>query len=51
MGISNQLNYLENKADEIGFPLLIKARSGGGGRGMRVAENKKKFSLAFQEAV
>jgi 3-methylcrotonyl-CoA carboxylase alpha subunit len=49
-GNKQQLNYLENKADEIGFPLLIKARSGGGGRGKRVAENKKKFSLAFQEA-
>ena len=49
-GNKQQLNYLENKADEIGFPLLIKARSGGGGRGMRVAENKKNFSLAFQEA-
>ena len=49
-GNKQQLNYLENKADEIGFPLLIKARSGGGGRGMRVAENKNKFSSAFQEA-
>lgn len=30
-------------ADEIGFPLMIKAKNGGGGRGIRVAHDKDEF--------
>jgi acetyl-CoA carboxylase biotin carboxylase subunit len=37
-------------ASEIGFPLLIKAAEGGGGRGMRVVRRKQDFSAAFQTA-
>ena len=37
-------------AKDIGFPLLLKARAGGGGRGMRIADDRSCFSEAFAEA-
>jgi len=38
------------KADEIGFPVLIKAAAGGGGKGMRVAQDRDDFVRAFTMA-
>lgn len=42
-------------AKEVGFPLLVKAAAGGGGRGMRLAETPEKLkealSAAQQEAI
>ena len=37
-------------AAEIGFPVIIKAAYGGGGRGMKVANNEKEISEAFLTA-
>ncbi len=37
-------------AEEIGFPVLIKASAGGGGRGMRRADSADEFIDAFQSA-
>ena len=37
-------------AEAIGFPVLIKARGGGGGRGMRVVRDKDRFVSEFTQA-
>jgi len=37
-------------AEEIGYPVLLKASAGGGGRGMKVAQNKDQVREAFQVA-
>ena len=40
----------EKFADEIGYPVMIKASSGGGGKGMRVAKSKDDFEFNFNMA-
>jgi len=36
--------------DEIGYPVIIKATAGGGGKGMKVAESRDDMKSAFQTA-
>lgn len=45
-------NYeeFEKMADEIGYPLIIKAALGGGGKGMRIVEKKEDLKSAFELA-
>jgi 3-methylcrotonyl-CoA carboxylase alpha subunit len=38
------------EAERIGFPVLIKASAGGGGRGMRIAQKAAEFARAFDGA-
>jgi acetyl-CoA carboxylase biotin carboxylase subunit len=37
-------------SDEIGYPVLIKAAAGGGGRGMKVAKSREELSTALSTA-
>ena len=37
-------------AEEIGYPVIIKATAGGGGRGMKVAETEADLEIAFRTA-
>ena len=49
-GEAQDLVVLAGKANEIGFPVLIKARAGGGGKGMRLVSESKNFGDALSSA-
>ena len=40
----------EKIADEVGYPVLLKASAGGGGRGMRRADTREQLESAYEEA-
>lgn len=49
-GLVKDIDDAMEQAREIGFPILIKASAGGGGRGMRIAKSPEEFETAFQMA-
>ena len=50
MGTINSVQQAVEIAENIGFPIIIKAAAGGGGRGMRVVRNAKEMENAFSSA-
>jgi 3-methylcrotonyl-CoA carboxylase alpha subunit len=49
-GDEQDATFLAARAAEIGWPVLIKATSGGGGRGMRIVERADAFADALDSA-
>jgi acetyl-CoA carboxylase biotin carboxylase subunit len=46
-GVIEDIEHARKVAEEIGYPVIIKASSGGGGRGMRVVLEKDKLQQAY----
>lgn len=44
------IDTLTKIADEIGYPIMLKASNGGGGRGMRIVYQKENLAREFEEA-
>jgi 3-methylcrotonyl-CoA carboxylase alpha subunit len=49
-GAEQDLALLAREAQRIGYPVLIKASAGGGGKGMRVVESAAQFEAALASA-
>jgi acetyl-CoA carboxylase biotin carboxylase subunit len=49
-GLSGITADILSRVNEIGFPVLVKAAGGGGGKGMRIVNNKESLSGALEAA-
>ena len=49
-GVVEGEEQLAKEAERVGFPLILKAAAGGGGRGMRVVRGKEDLLSAYQTA-
>jgi 3-methylcrotonyl-CoA carboxylase alpha subunit len=47
-GDTQDPDFLQDKADKIGYPVLLKASAGGGGKGMRIVEKSADFKAALE---
>ncbi|SHG30917.1 propionyl-CoA carboxylase alpha chain [Fodinibius roseus] len=45
-----EIGEAKKVADEIGYPVLVKAAAGGGGKGMRIVETEEEFEAAIKAA-
>jgi len=46
-GERQEAGFLRDQADAIGYPVIIKASAGGGGKGMRIVEARADFEAAL----
>jgi acetyl-CoA carboxylase, biotin carboxylase subunit len=49
-GVLRDASEAREMADRIGYPVLLKAESGGGGRGMRIAHDASEVDRAYADA-
>jgi len=49
-GVVSDVEEAARIADEIGYPVMVKASAGGGGKGMRVVPDAESFERLFQAA-
>jgi len=49
-GVVNSLEEAREIANEIGFPIMLKAAAGGGGKGMRMVKSEDELENAWQTA-
>jgi acetyl-CoA carboxylase biotin carboxylase subunit len=49
-GVLRDAAHAREVANDVGYPVLLKAESGGGGRGMRVARSAAQLETAYEEA-
>jgi acetyl-CoA carboxylase biotin carboxylase subunit len=49
-GTINDIDEARSLARDIGFPVMVKAASGGGGKGMRLVWEEEEFDSAFKNA-
>ncbi len=49
-GLIEDLETAARVAEEIGYPVIVKATAGGGGKGMRVAQDKEELSKCIRQA-
>ena len=50
LGVIESPEHAAQIADEIGYPVMIKASAGGGGKGMRIAHSRKEVAEGFARA-
>ncbi|MHB1151738.1 MAG: acetyl-CoA carboxylase biotin carboxylase subunit [Eubacteriales bacterium] len=46
----NSVDIALNEAEKIGYPVMIKARAGGGGRGIRIAHDRNEIEKVYNTA-
>ncbi|MBL7981845.1 MAG: acetyl-CoA carboxylase biotin carboxylase subunit [Flavobacteriales bacterium] len=49
-GLVTDLNVAKKEAKRIGYPVILKATAGGGGKGMRLVWKEEEFEEAFEKA-
>ena len=49
-GVLEKFSVVEKLADEMGYPVMLKASAGGGGKGMRAVWQKKELKKAWDSA-